>query len=68
MQGQTTRYRQGAEGAEARVRIASGRGKSSDAKSGCNVDLTLHPDSQLMFSALGTPDTEGAPGAEYYFC
>jgi len=30
-----------------RVRIASGRGTSGDAKSGCNVRSTLRPDSRL---------------------
>ena len=68
MQEQNTRRCQGAEGAEVRVRIAPGRGTSSDAKSGRNVRLTLHPDSRLTFGALGAPDAQGAPGAKYYFC
>jgi len=51
-----------------RVRIASGRGTSGDAKSGRNVDLTLRPDSRLTLCALGGPDAWGAPGAVYYFC
>ena len=67
-QEQCTRRRQGAEGAEGGVRIAPWRGMSSDAKSGCNVRLTLRPDSRLTFGALGAPDAQGAPGAKYYFC
>jgi len=51
-----------------RVRIASGRGTSGDAKSGRNVRSTLRPDSRLTLCALGAPDAWGAPGAEYYFC
>jgi len=51
-----------------RVRIASGRGRSGDAKSGRKVRSTLRPDSRLTLCALGAPDAWGAPGAEYYFC
>ena len=68
MQEQCTRRRQGAEGAEAGVRIAPWRGTSSDAKSGRNVRSTLRPDSRLTFGALGAPDAQGAPGSKYYFC
>ena len=51
-----------------RVKIASGRGTSGDAKSRRNVSSTLRPDSRLTLCALGPPDAWGAPGADYYFC
>ena len=51
-----------------RVRIASGRGTSSDAKSGRNIRSTFYPDSRLTLCALGAPEACGAPGPEYYFC
>jgi len=51
-----------------RVRIASGRGTSGDAKSGRKVRSPLRPDSRLTLCTLGAPDALGAPGAESHFC
>jgi len=53
---------------EVGVLVASGGRALKNMELGCNIDLTLSPDSQLTFCASGTSDTWDAQDARYFLC